>query len=472
MIRLLFLVHRYLGIGVGVLMVMWCLSGVVMMYVSYPDLDEGSRLRRLAPIDWSRCCKISTGTLRDGDPIKEFQVEMLAGRPVAYLRTGLKLRLVDLVTGAEIDRVSPGEAVAVAASYTGDALAEAPVLPSLIDYDQWTVSGSFNDDRPLYHFRLEDGNRSELYVSSATGRVVQLTTGSERFWNRLGSIPHWLYFSELRHRTSLWTQVVIATSMMGCFLAATGLFIGVRQLVYRPAGDWSPYLGFKLWHHIAGLIFGLFALTWVLSGLLSINPWGWLAGTGARTERAQLRGAPEPSGAQLTAALAAIAAAQPADVVSVEIAPLDGRLYFITSTARGERQRLRADALRAPLSPVDLAHIATILNGTEASHAVYLMTQEDPYYFSHHRDLARLPVYRMILKNGTRYYIDAISGMLVAKWDRSAQGYRWLHEALHRMDFTAALRVRPRWDVLMLVLMSGVTVLSATGTYLGYRRLR
>src|SRR5271155_4934332 len=45
--RALFLLHRYLGIAVGALMVTWCVSGVVMMYVSYPALEEGTRLKAL-----------------------------------------------------------------------------------------------------------------------------------------------------------------------------------------------------------------------------------------------------------------------------------------------------------------------------------------------------------------------------------------------------------------------------------------
>ena len=48
MARLILLLHRYLGIAVGALMVMWCLSGVVMMYVSYPALGENIRLKALA----------------------------------------------------------------------------------------------------------------------------------------------------------------------------------------------------------------------------------------------------------------------------------------------------------------------------------------------------------------------------------------------------------------------------------------
>src|SRR5450755_1020473 len=93
-------------------------------------------------------------------------------------------------------------------------------------------------------------------------------------------------------------------------------------------------------------------------------------------------------------------------------------------------------------------------------------------YFSHHHDVATLPVYRTIVPgSGTRYYVDPAAGTLVAKLDANAQAYRWLHEGLHRLDFTALLRGRPQWDVLMLVLLSGVTVVCTTGAYLGYRRL-
>jgi uncharacterized iron-regulated membrane protein len=471
MIHLLFLFHRYLGIAVGALMAMWCVSGVVMMYVSYPGLQENSRRHHLAPIVWSSCCKISDEVLADDDPVSEFQVEMLAGRPVLQLRSGRKYRLIDLVAGSVIDRVSTHQAVGVAKAFAEEALPVAPQLLGLIDHDQWTVSGSFNADRPLYHFSMADEMRTELYVSSTTGHAVQITTARERFWNWVGSVPHWLYFAELRRRPSLWSQIVILTSLIGCFLTVTGIYIGVRQLVHRPAGRWSPYCGFNLWHHAAGLFFGAFTLAWILSGLLSMNPWGWLEGADSQAERAQLRGEPEPSGAQLKAALAAVVRGHPIDVVSLDIAPLDGRLYLIASTAGDERQRLSAGAVPTPLNDVDLAHAAGVLGGAGAAPAALLLTREDSYYFSHHRDVARLPVYRVILGDGTRYYMDAVSGALVAKIDHNAKAYRWLHKALHRMDFAVPLRSRPQWDALMLLLMSGVTVLCVTGVYLGYRRL-
>jgi hypothetical protein len=472
MIRLLFLLHRYLGIAVGALMVMWCLSGVVMMYVSYPAMDENLRLKNLEVIDWSGCCRISAALPAEEIPA-DSRVEMLAGRPVMILG-GHSPRLIDLTGGSAIDHVSPEQAASVATGFAAGTRSGTgrPRLLGIIDYDQWTVSGGFDADRPLYHFAMDDAMGTELYVSSTTGQAVQITTERARFWNWLGAVPHWLYFTELRHRGFLWTQFVIYTSLVGCFLAGIGIYIGVLQMTRQPAGEFSPYRGFNWWHHMAGLIFGVFALSWVLSGLLSMNPWGWLEGADARAETTAMRGAAAPSIARIGAALQAIAATRPSQVVSLKTAPLNGRDYFIASTAGGERRRIDGGGALNRLNAAELIFLASTLGGSAALSAPELLMREDAFYFAHHRDAAPLPVYRILLRgSGTRYYIDPVSGMLLAKVDGNAQAYRWLHEGLHRMDFTASLRSRPQWDALMWLLMSGVTLLCVTGAYLGCRRL-
>ncbi len=56
-----------------------------------------------------------------------------------------------------------------------------------------------------------------LYISSRTGTAVQLTTASQRFWNWMGAIPHWIYFTSLRERPELWTQVVVWSSALERF---------------------------------------------------------------------------------------------------------------------------------------------------------------------------------------------------------------------------------------------------------------
>jgi hypothetical protein len=479
MIRLLFLLHRYLGIGVGLLMSTWCLSGLVMLYVGYPTLSQRERLAHLAPLDWHGCCAVSRQLLADADRVGSFRIEMLAGRPVLQLGAGADWAgLIDLDTGAPIAQVLPAQAASVAADYlsghrpgavTPDP-APAPRLLGLVDSDQWTLEGIVSEERPLYRFALRDGQGSELYVSRVTGRAVQLTTRRERFWNWLGAVPHWLYFSSLRRHALLWSQLVIGTALIGCFLTLTGLYIGVRQLLRRPAGRWSAYRGVNLWHHLVGLLFGPFALSWVLSGLLSMNPWGLMQGAGAAAERAQLRGAPI-TGAQLRDTLRALAAAQP-QAVSIASAPLEGRLYLIATDRRGVRLRLDARAAVQPLTAADRRFIALTLHGD--ARGLRLLGRGDDYYFTLPNAPVELPVWRVLSRDGThqRFYLDPLSGQLAASLDRADQHYRWWHDALHRLDFVAAIRGRPQWDALMWLLMSGVTALCVSGTWLGYRHLR
>jgi len=49
--RVLVYTHRWLGIGLGVLFVVWFISGVVMMYARMPELPAAERLARLPVIN-------------------------------------------------------------------------------------------------------------------------------------------------------------------------------------------------------------------------------------------------------------------------------------------------------------------------------------------------------------------------------------------------------------------------------------
>src|SRR5215471_11367017 len=78
------ILHRYLGIGIGLLMVMWFVSGIVMMYVPYSQVQEAQRLRMQPPIPWVSCCNY--GALVDDAQITRAQVEDHLGAPALRLR--------------------------------------------------------------------------------------------------------------------------------------------------------------------------------------------------------------------------------------------------------------------------------------------------------------------------------------------------------------------------------------------------
>jgi uncharacterized iron-regulated membrane protein len=488
-VRAWLLIHRYLGMTVGALMVMWCLSGMVMLFVPFPRLTERQRLTGLPPLAWRSCCAAAAfAELDDGAP-SSLQVEMLGGRPVLRGQTaGPSIRLLDLSNGATITRVTLSQAAGVASDFaarsdraarrataTAALTSRAPPPPRLlgvVDRDQWTLSGVPETERPLYRFALGDGAETELYVSSVSGRAVQVTTARQRFWSWLGAIPHWLYFVWLRRHAALWSGVVIYAALAGCFLTASGLALGVRQLGRRPDGGRSPYRGVRRWHHRTGLVAGLLALSWVASGLLSMNPWGLLKSAGAEVERLRLAGRP-PAASRVRAAVRALAGAPGlAGAVSIAFTPLAGEPYFVVETGAGDGRRLDEAGRPAPLTAAELSRIGAALGADPAAGGAALSIREDAYFFSPDGDGARLPVWRIIAGDPqrTRYYLDPISAAIEAKLDGGGRRYRWLHQALHRMDFVPAARSGPIWGGLVLLLMSGVLAVCATGLYLGLRR--
>ncbi|MGD2133111.1 MAG: PepSY domain-containing protein, partial [Maricaulaceae bacterium] len=370
-VRLIFLVHRWLGIGLGILMAVWCLSGFVMMYVGYPEMTEPDRRAGLAPIDWSTCCTTPTWLALGGEEVRSARIEMRAGLPLMYWRDGAgAAHVTNLATGGDAPPVDAAAARAIASDYAARlGLAGAPADTETLAYDQWTMLPAVRALGPFFKVNLDDDAGSQIYVSSGSGAVAAATSARERFWNWPGAVTHWLYFTELRKRSDTWYWFVVWTSLLGCFLTGTGLYTGIRMFG-RGRRQFSPYRGFSYVHHLAGLGFGLLAFTWVGSGLVSMNPWGFLEGQGARDEVARLQGGPAPS-ADVVGLLRALSANPPRDtaggVVQIELQRLLGETGVIIYRADGSVARLDPRTLApAPLGEDALARAAVVMLGEDA----------------------------------------------------------------------------------------------------------
>jgi hypothetical protein len=324
--RFLFLAHRYLGIGVGLIMAIWCLSGFVMMYMPYPNVGLQTRLAGSPALDLEQCCDISALESLNLVDVNRFAVEMMADRPVLRLQaSGGRNPVLDLTTGELAEGIGPERAELIGLTFMSEIGIDGDsVRQEIIQQDQWTVTRGYDRFRPLYKFSAGDPRGTEWYVAASTGEVVQLTTANQRFWSWLGAVPHWLYPTALRQYDQLWSQVVIWLSLAGVFLTVIGLYIGITQYRTLRSGRKSPYRGIGLWHHYAGLLFGLFILTWVGSGFLSMNPWGMFDFGGGEAARKRLQGVPLYS-EEVGSFVENLPKAQlPAGTVRVEVIPCAG----------------------------------------------------------------------------------------------------------------------------------------------------
>lgn len=65
--RYVYLIHRWMGVGGCVLMVLWFISGVVMLFIGYPKLTPWERLAPLPALGATACCR-SIDSLSAGQP--------------------------------------------------------------------------------------------------------------------------------------------------------------------------------------------------------------------------------------------------------------------------------------------------------------------------------------------------------------------------------------------------------------------
>ena len=466
--RLLIILHRYLGAAAGLLMAVWCLSGFVMMYQSYPRLDPRDRFQALEPIRLT-AAEVSSLGVPDDATIYGFKLEMTAGRPVLEVGRGPQRRdVIDLASGQPFAAVSAGEALRIAETYAvAHGVKGAPQALGLVAVDQWTLDG-INRDGPLYRFAFGDGVHTELYVSRVTGKVAQVTTRRTRILAWMGAIPHWLYPTVLRQNPKTWSDVVVWTSLVGTFLTAIGLYIGIARFRRYKSGRWSPYRGWFYWHHITGLIFGVLTLTWVMSGLFTMNPFGFLDSDVGSAER------PALAGTFLGSDLKRFLATTPGltDVATLEAAPLGDRLFVMATDRQGRQARLDSEGRSAPLSAIQ---VTAALRGLADHRLAGLdrLDHEDAYYYSGFDRKAEFPVYRARFQDpqATTFYLDGHTGRLLEALDNTQRQSRWLRTGLHDFDFFAGLRSRPVWDLVVLVLLAGVTAVSITGAWLGLNRI-
>jgi uncharacterized iron-regulated membrane protein len=465
--RTLIIAHRYLGVAVGLLMATWFISGIVMMYVGFPQPAGSERLHGLPPIVWADCCRIDVADVRDGQPVGRAEVEMLLGAPVLRLpRVLLPVQTIDLRQGNDrhVD-VDEAKAIAIEASPRVNGQVATLLAAEEIEEDQWTLN-RYSQEQPIFRFSFGDPDRSVLYVSGASGRVVLRTTAGQRFWNWLGAIPHWLYFESLRTDGQLWSRTVIWTSILGSFLTIVGLYLGLAQFKRGKDRRLSPYRGLFYWHHLAGIVFGLVALAFVASGLVSMNPWGFLDSRDGN-DRLRLEG-PPPRWVDVKASLLALRG-RAVMAINLSLAPYGGEIFWLARGEDGIVTRFDATGNMVPISARDLTEAAARLAGTSGTATQELMLDGDGYYIGDRS----LPVYRVIANDpeSTRYYIDPTSGALLERADSNRRWHRWLFGAIHRLDFAVWVRVRPVWDIILIVLMLGGIAISATGVYLALRRV-
>ena len=504
--KTLILSHRYLGIAISLLVVVWFGSGIVMMYAGgMPTVAPETRLERIGEIDTSRVqLSLAEAAEKAGFDASagwgggRVTLVSVMDRP-AYRFGGEATVFAD--TGELLENVSLDQAQTIAASFADVPADKVRHVGTLTGVDQWTL----NQQRqmPLYKFAADDGLGTELYVQASSGDVTMLTTSRQRLFAYLGVIPHWLYFTPLRVQQPLWYDIMVWTSTLACVLAVVGLVIGFIKLRWTRPFKLStaiPYAGWMRWHYITGMVFGVTTLTFAFSGLLSMEPYEWTNAEGLALERDVFTGGsldfaafpkPEPAvwnrvtegrGIKEVAFTriqdGAYYVVRPTPDPNIE-AKRRERLhqpYNVTGRAESDRLLVAADTMNVRQEPFSedslIARLKTAMPNVPIVEQ-QMLTAYDDYYYSR-GNVTPLPVLRVKFGDPmqTWLYVDPAMSQPLALVHRLNRLERWLFNGLHSLDFSAFYNSRPAWDIVMLVLLVGGLISSFLGLYLGIGRMR
>jgi len=496
--RWLFLVHRWLGIGICLLFAMWFVSGMVMMYVGYPKLTEQERLAHLPPLEADARLLAPARALAAAGvagPLDELRLAASSGGRPVYVATpargdaaaghkrpskGNGAVVIDAVSGQRLRTVDEAHAMATAAAFSGSGVKRDYL--GTIDEDAFTHSRALDPHRPLHKVQLGDAERTLLYISSRSGEVVRDATRSEQLWNYAGAWIHWLYPFRGNAFEPYWTDIVNWLSILGIAMALTGTVVGILRWRFRKpyrSGARTPYpQAMMRWHHVTGLLFALVTITWIFSGLMSMNPWR-IFDTGAPPLRME---ALQGSALALTDADAAPQALLAASAGAVRelrwtrvlgenrvLAQASGGAPQVIGSRDGHPVDLDAAALRAAAAGLLPAPVARIEQ----------LRDYDLYYYA--RDahtmmgggVKPLPILRIVFDDphATWVHLDPHTGAVLGRLDRGKRTSRWLFAMLHSWDWLPLLERRPLWDLVLIALSLGGTLLSVTGVAIGWRRL-
>lgn len=502
--RWLFLVHRWLGVVACAFFAMWFISGVVMMYVGYPKLTTAERLQHLPPLEAGALALTPRQALDAAGiagPLQDLRLAVASGGRAVYLAVparaptagptpgrrvppGSGTVVIDAGTGAVLRQVDRALALASAAAFAGPSVAAAH--EGTLDEDAFTHSRGLDAHRPLHRVQLADAGHTRLYVSGTTGEVVRDAPRTERLWNYAGAWIHWLYPFRGNVFNPYWSDIVNWLSVVGIGVTLAGTVVGILRWRFTRAyksGSHSPYQGVMMrWHHITGLLFALVTLTWIFSGLMSMNPWR-IFDNGAPALRTEaMHGGPLLiSGQQASPqALLAAAAGEVREVRELRWTRTAGQTLVLASGSGGGRpavldaatahahvpdpEALKAAAARLLPDPVARIDLLNAYDLHYYSRAPHTMTggAEKP-----------LPVWRVVFADAhaTWVHLDPATGAVLGRTDSTRRLNRWLFGMLHSWDWLALLDRRPLWDLVLIAFSLGGAALSLTGVVIGWRRL-
>ena len=468
-------IHHYLGTFFFLLFLIWFLSGFVMMYKQFPFLSEqdrvNSHLEGKLSLDEGQ---LPERVFRNDSilNIHKFLINRQLNRTIYHVETSDGRIISRYADNGEKVFIDEQKAKRIALGTVKGSFKSSVAVMN--EVDQWIPRPRYLKHLPVYKVSFDDHQQTKVYVSSLTGEVISLTNQLDRFWAWVGAIPHWVYFKDIRLHPTLWSQLVMCLAGFGFVMALSGMITGFARYKKKPKANFKRFK--NKWyniHYYFGLGFGVFVCTWIFSGFMSMTPFDWVPST-VLDEEDQLEWQKE------SFTLNSFSNDRWAEFVHQirdrEILEVDfflfnkGMFARVQSSTKGATLLSLDQNVSIPTAKEFQQSIALFDSSDPIRENIYL-EEYDSYYYSRRQDKP-LPVIRITRESGLSYYINGSTVEILYVCNSQNRLERWLYHGLHSLDFSFLYSNGILWDVVVIILLLGGTVISITATGLGIKFIR
>lgn len=218
-------IHKWIGLLLGLQLVIWSVSGAMMALIDMEAVSGGARAAGITPPPvppgargWAEARQL----LRGG-PVTAVSVRGLLDRRIIEVATPQGVRLFDAASGQPVAIDGALAARIASSAYAG------PGRVNRVTALEELNLAVREHELPIWQVDFTDEQNSSFYVSATTGRLLERRNDSWRQWDFFWMLHNMDY----ANRTSFNHPLIVTVAFGIVWLAVTGLW-----LLFRTA--WAP----------------------------------------------------------------------------------------------------------------------------------------------------------------------------------------------------------------------------------------
>ncbi|WP_251358108.1 PepSY domain-containing protein [Kangiella sp. TOML190] len=218
--------HRWLGLLIGVQVVLWLAGGLVMSFFDIDQVRGSHNSVKVQPVAIEQKVSFDSSKLIASLPFTATKIELTHWQDRLVWRASNKqqVQIVDAQSG---DVLSPFNQVSAELVANRDFSGNGQLVASqLIEQSSYEIRGR---ELPLWQMQFDDADNTRIYVSPATGEVVARRNDT---W-RLFDFFWMLHIMDYQERDDFNHPLLIIAALLGLLFSLTGVYLVVKTVFLK-----------------------------------------------------------------------------------------------------------------------------------------------------------------------------------------------------------------------------------------------